>query len=87
VGHKGSQQLRWGAGKDVAQLGRGDVPPKMSTIVIERALFKIGEGGVAITLPKAWVRYHKLAPGDRVQLVVALRGHIRVRPGHKASRQ
>lgn len=70
----------------MAQLGRGDVPQRMSTIVVERALFKIGEGGVAITLPKAWVRYHKLTPGDRVQLVVALKGHIRIRPVQRAPR-
>ena len=35
----------------------------------ERKLFKIGEGGVAITLPKAWVKYHGLKPGDIVEIV------------------
>ncbi len=38
-------------------------------ILVERTLFKIGEGGFAITLPKAWVRYNRLKPGDKVEVV------------------
>ena len=37
-------------------------------IVVERSLFKIG-GGFAVTLPKAWVRYNKLKPGDKVEVI------------------
>jgi len=39
-------------------------------ILVERKLFRIGEGGVAITLPKAWINYHRLKPGDTVEVVV-----------------
>jgi antitoxin component of MazEF toxin-antitoxin module len=36
-------------------------------IVVERSLFKIGES-LAVTLPKAWVRYYRLRPGDLVEI-------------------
>ena len=39
-------------------------------LLVERKLFKIGEGGFAITLPKAWINYHHLKPGDRVEVVI-----------------
>ena len=38
-------------------------------IKVERVLFKIGEGGFAVTLPKAWIRYYNLKPGDRVEII------------------
>ena len=38
-------------------------------IKVERTLFKIGEGGFAITLPKAWVKYYNLQPGDKVEII------------------
>jgi bifunctional DNA-binding transcriptional regulator/antitoxin component of YhaV-PrlF toxin-antitoxin module len=38
-------------------------------IRVERILFKIGEGGIAITLPKAWINYYHLKPGDRVEII------------------
>ena len=39
-------------------------------IKVERILFRIGEGSLAVTLPKAWVRYNRLKPGDRVEVIV-----------------
>ncbi|KSV16573.1 AbrB family transcriptional regulator [Dehalococcoides mccartyi] len=39
-------------------------------LLVERKLFKIGEGGFAVTLPKAWINYHRLKPGDTVEIVV-----------------
>ncbi|MDP4280402.1 MAG: AbrB/MazE/SpoVT family DNA-binding domain-containing protein [Dehalococcoides mccartyi] len=39
-------------------------------LLVERKLFKIGEGGFAVTLPKAWINYHRLKPGDTVEVVV-----------------
>jgi hypothetical protein len=27
-------------------------------------------GGVAITLPKAWINYHRLKPGDSIEVVI-----------------
>ena len=35
----------------------------------ERKLFKIGEGGIAITLPKAWINYYGLKAGDKVVVI------------------
>ena len=39
-------------------------------IKVERILFRVGEGSLAVTLPKAWVVYNRLKPGDRVELIV-----------------
>jgi len=38
-------------------------------ILVERKLFKIGEGAIAVTLPKAWTNYYHLKPGDKVEIV------------------
>jgi len=38
-------------------------------IKVERTLFKIGEGGFAVTLPKAWINYYNLQPGDKVEII------------------
>jgi bifunctional DNA-binding transcriptional regulator/antitoxin component of YhaV-PrlF toxin-antitoxin module len=38
-------------------------------IRVERKLFRTGEGGVAVTLPKAWVNYFRLQPGDVVEII------------------
>jgi bifunctional DNA-binding transcriptional regulator/antitoxin component of YhaV-PrlF toxin-antitoxin module len=39
-------------------------------IKVERILFRVGEGSLAVTLPKPWVIYNRLKPGDRVEVVV-----------------
>lgn len=62
----------------MAALEREDVPEdRLMPILVERTLFKIGEGGFAITLPKAWIRYNKLKAGDKVEVVA--NGEIVVR--------
>ena len=38
-------------------------------IKVERVLFRVGEGSFAVTLPKAWVRYNRLRPGDTVEII------------------
>jgi len=38
-------------------------------IKVERTIFKIGEGGFAVTLPKAWINYYQLKPGDKVEII------------------
>ena len=43
---------------------------KLMPIKVERILFRVGEGSLAVTLPKAWVVYNRLKPGDRVELIV-----------------
>jgi antitoxin component of MazEF toxin-antitoxin module len=39
-------------------------------IKVERILFRVGEGSLAVTLPKAWVIYNRLKPGDTVEVIV-----------------
>ena len=39
-------------------------------IKVERILFRVGEGSLAVTLPKPWVIYNRLKPGDRVEVIV-----------------
>ena len=39
-------------------------------IKVERILFRVGEGSLAVTLPKAWVKYNHLKPGDTVEVIV-----------------
>jgi antitoxin component of MazEF toxin-antitoxin module len=39
-------------------------------IKVERILFRVGEGSLAVTLPKAWVSYNNLKPGDKVDIIV-----------------
>lgn len=39
-------------------------------IKVERILFRVGEGSLAVTLPKPWITYNRLKPGDKVEVVV-----------------
>lgn len=39
-------------------------------IKVERILFRVGEGSLAVTLPKAWVVYNRLKAGDTVEVIV-----------------
>ena len=39
-------------------------------IKVERILFRVGEGSLAVTLPKPWIIYNRLKPGDKVEVVV-----------------
>ena len=52
-------------------------------IKVERILFRIGEGSLAVTLPKAWVVYNRLKPGDTVEVIVndGVTVHIKKKPG------
>ena len=50
-------------------------------ILVERKLFKIGEGAIAVTLPKAWIRYYHLKPGDKVEIVGNGELIIRIKAG------
>ena len=38
-------------------------------IKVERILFRVGAGSLAVTLPKAWVVYNRLKPGDTVEVI------------------
>ncbi len=39
-------------------------------IKVERILFRVGEGSLAVTLPKSWVVYNQLKAGDTVEVIV-----------------
>jgi len=38
--------------------------------LVDRIIFRIGEGAVAVTLPIGWIRYAGLKPGDKVEVVI-----------------
>ena len=48
-------------------------------IKVERILFRAGESSVAVILPKAWIVYNRLKPGDKVEVIVNDGVHIRVK--------
>ena len=48
-------------------------------IKVERILFRVGEGSLAVTLPKAWVIYNRLKPGDTVEIIVNDGALVRVK--------
>ena len=56
---------------------------ELMPIQVERILFRIGEGSLAVTLPKAWVIYNGLKPGDTVEVIVndGVTVHIKEKPG------
>ena len=38
-------------------------------IKVDRVLFRVGEGSLAVTIPKAWAAYNRLKPGDTVEVI------------------
>ena len=40
----------------------------MPTVTM-RTLIKFGEKGLVLTLPKAWVDYYEVKPGDKVSVI------------------
>jgi len=51
--------------------------------ITERSLIRFGQKGLAITLPKAWVDYYQLKPGDKVRVVANRRLVIKLINGGK----
>lgn len=49
----------------------------MPTLTL-RKLIKFGDGGVVITLPKAWIRYYGLRAGDKLEVIAD--GELIIRP-------
>ena len=49
-------------------------------LISERKLFKIGEGGYAITLPKNWIKCNGLRAGDIVEVLADKNVIVRVKP-------
>ena len=46
----------------------------------ERSLIRFGDGGLVVTIPKAWASYYGLKPGDKVQVVT--NGKLTLFPKH-----
>jgi len=70
----------------VAEVEQGHVREvELMPILVERILFRVGEGSLAVTLPKAWVTYNRLNPGDMVEVIVndGVTVHIKKKPGAK----
>ena len=42
---------------------------RLMPIKVKRGLFKVGEYSLAVVLPKPWVDYYDLKPGDVVEIV------------------
>ena len=53
-------------------------------IKVERILFRVGEGSLAVTLPKAWVTYNNLQPGDIVEVIANDGVFIHIKKGFSA---
>jgi len=56
-------------------------------IKVERILFRVGEGSLAVTLPKAWATYNHLKPGDTVEVIANDGVVIRVKEQTKAANE
>ena len=37
--------------------------------LVERSVIDMGQGSYIITLPKAWVRYYRIRPGDKLEVI------------------
>jgi len=55
----------------------------MPTLTI-RKLIRFGEGGFVITLPRSWVRYYNLKPGDRLEVIA--NDELIIRPVRKTKK-
>ncbi len=49
----------------------------------ERTVIDLGQGSYVICLPRAWLRYYGLKPGDKVEVIS--NGEIVIRPKRKGS--
>jgi bifunctional DNA-binding transcriptional regulator/antitoxin component of YhaV-PrlF toxin-antitoxin module len=44
----------------------------------ERSVINLGQGSYVITLPKDWIRYFDIKPGDRLEIIS--NGELRILP-------
>lgn len=49
--------------------------------VAVRKLIRMGDGGLVVSIPPGWLRFHGLKPGDKVEIVT--NGKITIRPATK----
>ena len=45
----------------------------------KRKLMPMGDGGLVVTVPRIWIRFHQLKVGDKVELGIDNDGELRVR--------
>ena len=60
---------------------------ELMPIKVERILFRVGEGSLAVTLPKAWITYNHLKPGDTVEVIVNEGVLVRVKERTEAANE
>jgi len=46
----------------------------------ERKLMPMGNGGLVVTVPRIWARFHQLKVGDIVELEMDRDGELHIRP-------
>lgn len=46
---------------------------------LKRTIMQMGHTSYVITLPKGWIDYYKLSPGDKVEIIISDDGLL-VRP-------
>jgi len=47
-------------------------------ILEERMIYRVGKSSLAITLPRGWLKYFGLEPGDEVEITA--NGELTIRP-------
>jgi len=48
----------------------------------KRSLIKFGDNGLVLTIPKAWIDYYQLKPGDKLEVIA--NGKLTIRPLKKS---
>ena len=46
----------------------------------KRKLIPMGDGGLVVTVPRIWARFHQLKVGDKVELEIDNDGDLRLHP-------
>ncbi len=46
----------------------------------KRKLMPMGDGGLVVTVPRIWARFHQLKVGDKVELEIGSDGELHIRP-------
>ena len=47
----------------------------------ERMIYKVGKSSLVVTLPRNWLKYFGLKPGDKVEITA--NGELTIRPGKR----
>ena len=46
----------------------------------KRKLMPMGDGGLVVTVPRIWARFHQLKVGDKVELKMDSHGELHISP-------